>query len=933
MTALSPGTRIGEYEIVAPLRAGGMASLYLARRAGAAGFSKPVAIKVIHTHLARDPAFVEMFLDEARLSARIQDPNVVHVEDLGEADGMFYLAMEYVLGVSLASLLARHVQGDQQLDPALAVAIAMRVADGLHAAHELRDEHGASLEVVHRDVSPQNVLVSEAGHVKLIDFGVARARGRLQETEAGALKGKVRYMSPEQAYGRPIDRRTDVYALGIVLWEMLTMRRLIEGANDIEALELARAPRVVPPTRHRPGLPPDLDHVVVTALARDADARYATAQAFRRALAGAMPAALRVEPSDLAALLESLFARQLAKERLLMTSPELAPAEERVSSSPGRSSAVGDPGPTRAPSSRSRRAPEDPALSGSASGDDAPTEASTPPVVAAPVSAGGPDPRESTAGASAPASSARWALLGGVLVGGVGLAAAAAVAVAWSYSSRVEPAGIPAPPPTPMVPLEPVAPAFDPCAAPLLLQASFDEVVRVVFDTRQNGSAFELRGLRNPESAHAPDQAIEIVVPGTDRTTLTVSTETEETDPEIDTVLAVFEGSCREALVTARPIFSADDQARERRARGSFAARGGSTVTVVVSGFGGDVLGMLDRGRIGFEVGAHATTGPELARARAAVANELVVFEVEGSDADLDTDRARVRLFDATGEPIALHARGHRMGLLEQTILLPLQERAEIRGAGRLLVRSGDAAVLSRARTAEIVLRDRAGNSTAPRLLTLERAEEVGPGARCDATHVCAPELECGGTGRCAASAERTFACGSAPELALVPGEEVRVTASLPAGGALFEASCAEQRARGREDLRTVTLPRGRWDLLLATRPAEERSAPPDMVLSVRRECLDERDESSPEAACNDDRAEGEPRPRLELRDLAGGGRYVVLASAVREGPDVVTDGLAYVLTARLRPVLARGASCDPDGERDRCADGGCLDGRCAPPR
>ena len=226
---LAAGSHVGGYEIVAPLRAGGMASLYLARRIGPAGFSRPVAIKVVHAHLASDRAFVEMFLDEARLSARIIHPNVVHVEELGEAGGSFFLAMEYVHGTSLSVFLGRLVESRRMLAPEAACAIAMKVADGLHAAHEAKDEQGEPLQVIHRDVSPQNVLIGLDGHVKLIDFGVAKARGRMQQTEAGSLKGKLRYMAPEQAWGRAIDRRIDVYALGVVLWETLTARRLFSA--------------------------------------------------------------------------------------------------------------------------------------------------------------------------------------------------------------------------------------------------------------------------------------------------------------------------------------------------------------------------------------------------------------------------------------------------------------------------------------------------------------------------------------------------------------------------------------------------------------------------------------------------------------------------------------------------------------------------------
>ncbi len=313
--ALGPGSRLGHYEIIAPLRAGGMATLFLGRRVGPAGFARHVAIKVVHAHLASDPSFVEMFLDEARLAARIQHPNVVHTEELGEANGMFYLAMEYVHGCSLAQFLLRLIEQKRGLAIDVAAHIAMKLADGLHAAHEVKDENGQPLGVVHRDVSPQNVLLAYDGQVKLIDFGVAKAAGRTRETTGASLKGKIRYMAPEQAWGRPIDRRADVYALGVVLWEALTHRRLFHDEDDFAALERVRNPQIVGPATWLPSINADLDHAVMTALAPDPDARFRTAQAFRRALGGACPKAVAVEPDDLGALLVSVMEADIERER------------------------------------------------------------------------------------------------------------------------------------------------------------------------------------------------------------------------------------------------------------------------------------------------------------------------------------------------------------------------------------------------------------------------------------------------------------------------------------------------------------------------------------------------------------------------------------------------------------------------------------------
>jgi serine/threonine-protein kinase len=295
-----------------------MATLYLAERGGAAGFSKHVAIKVVHSHLADDPYFVEMFLDEARLSARIQHPNCVHVEQLGEIEGTYYLVMEFVHGTNLSSFLrALHKQG-RRLSPELAVHIALAVADGLHGAHETRSPSGELLGVVHRDVSPDNILLSYQGHVKLIDFGVAKARGRAAQTEAQTIKGKFRYMSPEHALGHAVDRRTDIYSLGILLWEMLTARRLFDAPNQWILLNMVREPKVDPPSTYSAEVSGELDAIVLQALARDADDRPATALTLRRRLAEAVPSAFGVTAPELAEILRHVLAERLAAEEKLL---------------------------------------------------------------------------------------------------------------------------------------------------------------------------------------------------------------------------------------------------------------------------------------------------------------------------------------------------------------------------------------------------------------------------------------------------------------------------------------------------------------------------------------------------------------------------------------------------------------------------------------
>ncbi|MBI5516181.1 MAG: serine/threonine protein kinase [Deltaproteobacteria bacterium] len=312
---MNVGDTIGEYQIVSRIRAGGMATLYLGRRSGLAGFEREVALKVVHPHLAAEPRYVEMFLDEARLAARIDHPNVVHIHDMGEAAGTLYLVMEYVQGCSLWQLSRAMDKQQRRMGVDLATHIAIEVAEGLHAAHETCGPDGASLEVVHRDVSPQNVLLAFKGHLKLIDFGIAKARGRLQETVGGNLKGKLRYMAPEQALGRPVDRRTDVYALGIVLWELLAGRRFHTVETEMALLEQIRSPSTKPPSTYNEAVPQSLDRAVMDALAPDPEQRLPTAHAFRMRLAQAYPAALAVDASRVAALLTSVMAGMSAGPR------------------------------------------------------------------------------------------------------------------------------------------------------------------------------------------------------------------------------------------------------------------------------------------------------------------------------------------------------------------------------------------------------------------------------------------------------------------------------------------------------------------------------------------------------------------------------------------------------------------------------------------
>ncbi len=279
--------RLGAYELLVPIARGGMATVFLARHHGVGGFERVVAVKVTHPHLRDDPSWESEFLEEAKLAARVHHPNVVHTLDVGRCEDGPYLVMDYVDGDSLAGLIAAAAKARAPMPAAIGLAILCDALSGLHAAHELRDEKGFPAGLVHRDVSPQNVLVGVDGVARLTDFGIAKAAGRTAFTTTGVIKGKIAYMAPEQLRGQPLDRRCDIWAAGIVAWELLAKRAMFLATEEI-----AVAMRILegPPPKLRtvdPEISPELEVIVATALAVDASARYGTADALRRDLAAA----------------------------------------------------------------------------------------------------------------------------------------------------------------------------------------------------------------------------------------------------------------------------------------------------------------------------------------------------------------------------------------------------------------------------------------------------------------------------------------------------------------------------------------------------------------------------------------------------------------------------------------------------------------------
>lgn len=333
--------RLGRYELVAELGRGGMANVYLARVSGPAGFRKWFAIKCIHPHLARDRRFVNMFLDEARISASLSHPNVGPVFDLGEDNGTFFFVMEYLHGEHLGKVASEAARRAGRIAPGLGAYIIAQAADGLHHAHETKDETGTPLGIVHRDVSPHNIFVRYDGTVLVTDFGIAKAANRITQTETGGTKGKLAYMSPEQVRGQPIDRRSDVFALGTVLWELTTGRRLFKAQNDGATVLRITSGNIPRPSEIDLDYPPTLEQIVMRALSNDPEGRFPTAAAMARAL-DRFVASLDgpVGPAALAGRMSELFApRKAAKDALLRGSSTIPVTDAFPVATEGSSSA------------------------------------------------------------------------------------------------------------------------------------------------------------------------------------------------------------------------------------------------------------------------------------------------------------------------------------------------------------------------------------------------------------------------------------------------------------------------------------------------------------------------------------------------------------------------------------------------------------------
>ncbi len=280
----APVKVVGRYALYGEIAAGGMATVHIGRLLGPVGFARTVAVKRLHAQFAKDPEFVSMFLDEARLAARVQHPNVVATIDVVATDGELFLIMDYVRGETLARLVRATRKRGEHVSPKIVTAIMCGFLHGLHAAHEAKNERGEPLGLIHRDVSPQNVLVGSDGVARVLDFGVAKAAGRIQVTREGQVKGKLSYMPPEQLSGGALTRAVDIYAAAVVLWEAFTGERLFKGDSEGETLHKILRGAVEPPSIYTPGLSQKLDEVCMRALSRDVSRRYGTAREMALAL-------------------------------------------------------------------------------------------------------------------------------------------------------------------------------------------------------------------------------------------------------------------------------------------------------------------------------------------------------------------------------------------------------------------------------------------------------------------------------------------------------------------------------------------------------------------------------------------------------------------------------------------------------------------------
>ncbi|MEW6430590.1 MAG: DUF2378 family protein [Myxococcota bacterium] len=321
---------LGRYTLVRKLAVGGMGEVWLAKQKGPAGFEKLVVVKTLLQHLKEDQEFVNMFFDEARIAAVLNHPNIAQIYDLGEDKGEYYIAMEYVHGLSLRDVLVHATEKRGGMPLALKCRVIADAAAALDFAHQAKTPSGQPLDLIHRDVSPQNILLGFNGSVKLIDFGVAKAANKLVRTATGIIKGKYAYMSPEQAYGKDLDGRSDVFGLGIVFWEILCTERLFKRENETDTLRAVVGAPIHPPSQLDRGVPRALDAIVLKALDRDRESRYQTAGELQKAIESFLARQrLPATSAHLAAFMRELFPEDVEIEPVLTAPGEVTHSTDK----------------------------------------------------------------------------------------------------------------------------------------------------------------------------------------------------------------------------------------------------------------------------------------------------------------------------------------------------------------------------------------------------------------------------------------------------------------------------------------------------------------------------------------------------------------------------------------------------------------------------
>jgi serine/threonine protein kinase len=349
----SPPDAYGPYRLLERIAAGGMAEVFRAKRSGVEGFEKVVAVKRILPHLSDNKEFVEMFIDEAKMVAGLSHPNIVQIYDLGKIERTYFIAMEYVHGKDLRTILKQAKEKGLRIPLDLSVLIISKVCSALEYAHRKKDESGLPLKIVHRDISPQNILISFEGEVKLTDFGIAKATSKATDTDRGALRGKLLYMSPEQASGHPLDKRSDVFSLGVVFYEMITDVKPFLGTSEKGILQLVRECRFEPVRSLNPRISERLEGVITKALVKDPEERYQDASEMYRDLERVLHERQPPAATELARFMEILF------------EGGDAPAEEQAAAPEARADGdieidLDSGEPRLAPSSEKGEPPKDP---------------------------------------------------------------------------------------------------------------------------------------------------------------------------------------------------------------------------------------------------------------------------------------------------------------------------------------------------------------------------------------------------------------------------------------------------------------------------------------------------------------------------------------------------------------------------------------------